>query len=285
MVLSPRRALPRLILALGCAAAALPVLAGMPARADERLEATYRVTLSGLKIGAGTVVVDIGRNRFSISGTGKAAGLMRIFGSGTGEVSAQGAIAGKKLITASYTHSIRTHKLQAVSMMLAAGSVKHLSVEPPIKPEDDRVELTEAHKRGVLDPATASIVPAAGPAGVGPEVCARKLPIFDGHRRFDLVLAYKRQETVRAEGYHGPAVVCGVTFEPLGGHRAKKYAIKFLSENRDMEVWFAPINGTPFLMVYRINVPTPLGTGVMQATRFAVTTAAASAGAVDARTR
>jgi hypothetical protein len=285
MVLPPRRAFHRLILAIAGAAAALSLLAHAPARAEERFEAHYRATLSGLTIGTGSVVVDIARNRFSISGKGKATGLMRILGGGAGEVTAQGAISGKKLVTASYAHAIKSRKLQAVTMTLASGAVKQLAVEPPPKAEEDRVELTEAQKRGVLDPVTAGIVPAAGPSGVGPEVCARKLPVFDGHRRFDLVLSYKRQETVRAEGYHGPAVVCGVTFEPIGGHRRNKYAIKFLSENRDMEIWFAPIGGTPFLAVYRVSLPTPLGTGVLQATRFAVTTDAARAGAVDARVR
>lgn len=285
MVLPLRPAFYPSILAIVGSLGALPVLADSPARADERLQAHYQATLSGLPIGSGSVVVEIGRNRFSISATGKAAGLMRVLGGGTGEVTAQGTITGKKLLTASYAHAIHSSKLQAVNMTLTSGSVKQLAIEPPPKEHEDRVTLTEAQKRGVLDPATAGIIPAAGASGVGPEVCARKLPVFDGHRRFDLALSYKRQETVQAEGYRGPAVVCAVTFAPLGGHRRKKYAIKFLSENRDMEIWFAPISGTPFLAVFRVSVPTPLGTAIMQATRFVVTTDAARAGPVDARVR
>jgi hypothetical protein len=270
------------ILATGCAAALL-ALSGTGAGAQERLEATYRATLAGLAIGTGTMVLDITRNRYSIAGSGRALGLMRVLGGGKGEVSAQGAINGKKLISASYAHTIRASKLQIVKMALAGGSVKQLAVEPAITADADLAPLTEGQKRGVIDPISAGIIPAAGANGVGPEACANKLPIFDGRIRFDLTLAYKRHESVRAEGYEGPAVVCSVRFEPLGGHHKDKFAIKFLRENRDMEIWFVPIRGTPFLAFYRVFVPTPLGSGVLQATRFVATTAAPRAGALDAR--
>ena len=35
-----------------------------------------------------------------------------------------------------------------------------------------------------------------------------------------------------------------------------------------MEVWFAPIAGTRVLVPYRVTVPTPLGTAMLEATQF-----------------
>ena len=35
---------------------------------------------------------------------------------------------------------------------------------------------------------------------------------------------------------------------------------------RDAEVWFAPIFGTRVMVPYRFSLPTPVGTGVLQAT-------------------
>ncbi|MBN8919845.1 MAG: DUF3108 domain-containing protein, partial [Rhizobiales bacterium] len=98
-------------------------------------------------------------------------------------------------------------------------------------------------------------------------------PNFDGRLRFDLKLAYKRTEPISAEGLSGTAVVCRVTFEPLGGHVKERFAIRFLRENRDMEAWFAPIAGTGFLAPVRIYVPTLLGPAVLQVTRFVVASA------------
>jgi hypothetical protein len=41
------------------------------------------------------------------------------------------------------------------------------------------------------------------------EACQHTLPIFDGHQRYDLKLAFKRMDQVTAEkGYSGPVVVC-----------------------------------------------------------------------------
>jgi hypothetical protein len=37
---------------------------------------------------------------------------------------------------------------------------------------------------------------------------------------------------------------------------------------RDAEVWLAPIAGTRVLVPYRFSLPTPVGTGVLQATQF-----------------
>jgi len=110
-------------------------------------------------------------------------------------------------------------------------------------------------------------------AGVGdpvsPEACNRKVAVFDGRVRYDLHSEYKRMETVKAErGYAGPAVVCAVYFTPIAGYIPNRPAIKYLVELRDAEVWLAPIIGTRVLVPFRFSMPTPLGTGLLQATEF-----------------
>jgi Protein of unknown function (DUF3108) len=87
--------------------------------------------------------------------------------------------------------------------------------------------------------------------------------------RFDLRSEFKRIETVKAEkGYQGPVVVCAVYFTPIAGYNPDRYAIRYLAAVRDAEVWFAPIFGTRVLVPYRFSLPTPVGTGVLQATAF-----------------
>ena len=273
------------ILSIACAAALLGA-GGERACGQQRFEASYRATLAGLPVGSGSVVLDIAGDRYAMEASGQAMGLMRMFASGSGEATARGAISGGKFLPASYALNIRTrNKIQEVKMALVGGAVQRLVLEPPFEPSTDHAPLTEAHKRGVLDPLSASIVAGAGPNGLAPEACQRRMPVFDGRMRFDLTLAYKRIETVRtAQGYEGPAIVCAVTFTPIGGHEKEKFAIKFLRENRDMEIWFAPIAGTPFLAVYRIAVPTMLGPAVLQATRF-VAGRTTQTGAAGARTQ
>ena len=45
-------------------------------------------------------------------------------------------------------------------------------------------------------------------------------------------------------------------------------AIRYLVTLRDAEVWLAPIEGTRVLVPFRFAMPTPLGTGLLQAPEF-----------------
>ena len=87
--------------------------------------------------------------------------------------------------------------------------------------------------------------------------------------RYDLRSEFKRMEVVKAEkGYQGPVVVCAIYFMPISGYVPDRYAIKYLAELRDAEVWLAPIAGTRVLVPFRFSLPTPVGIGVLQATQF-----------------
>jgi Protein of unknown function (DUF3108) len=155
-------------------------------------------------------------------------------------------------------------------MAFAGGAVKDLQVEPPTPYSADRVPLTEAHRRGVMDPLSAGLVYVGGSGDVlTPDVCRRTVPIFDGRQRYDLTLAFKGMQQVKADkGYEGPVVVCMVVYQPLAGHRPDRPAVRQLAESRDMDIWFAPIAGTRFLAPFRISLPTVIGMAVLQADQF-----------------
>jgi len=241
------------------------------AHAQGKLDASYSVSLGGLPIGHGNWVIDIGDDRFSTSASGATAGILRVFASGHGQSTARGAVSGGHLVSSSYASSIQTdRKYDEVHIVINAGTVKEFSAEPPNTPDPSRVPLTDAHRRGVSDPMTASLIriPGSGEIVV-PQACQRTLSIFDGRMRYDLVLAFKRFETVRSQaGYQGPVVVCAVHFSPIAGHVPSRYALRYLADLHDMEMWLAPIAGTRVLAPYRVSVPTPIGVGVLQATEF-----------------
>ena len=279
MVFPPRYAFRDLGLTAGFAAILLTGGATTEAAAQAKLEAHYRATLSGLPIGSGSWTVDLADDRYTMAASGHASGVFRIFASGSGGGAVTGSLHGGRAVPVSYASAVRTkHKTDEVKMALTGGAVKNLSIEPPFEPGPGHVPLTEAHKRGVLDPISAGVLPRAGGDTLGPESCQRTVAVFDGRMRFDAALSFKRMERVRSEkGYEGPAIVCAIAYHPLGGHETEKFAIKFLRENRDMEVWYVPIAGTRFLAVYRISIPTMLGPATLYATRFVVTVKSARA--------
>ena len=241
------------------------------AAAQGRLEAEYTATLSGIPIGHGNWVIDILEDQFSASASGGTTGILRLFSHGHGVSTAQGTMAGGQPMPTSYTSTITNQeRTDDVRMSFAGGNVKEFAVEPPLGPSNDRVPVTDGDRRNVLDPMTSTLDPVSGTGDpLTPQACGRKVSVFDGRMRFDLNSEFKRMDTVRAEkGYQGPVVVCAVYFKPVSGYVPERYAIKYLTQLRDAEVWLAPILGTRVLVPFRFSLPTPVGTGVVQATQF-----------------
>ncbi|RIK98420.1 MAG: DUF3108 domain-containing protein [Proteobacteria bacterium] len=259
-------------LAVLCAAFAV-LMVPAAARAQAKLDARYTASLAGIPIGAGNWIVNIGEDRYSAVVNGGTSGLLKAFAGATGSGLIQGRVVNGAFAPATYLVSTTSRKkTETIRIALAGGGVKDFSIEPEEDPNPDRIPVTEAHKRGVLDPMTASLLRVAGNGNpLGPQACQGSTAIFDGRMRYELRLAYKRMAAVKAEkGYQGPAVVCGVYFTPVAGYVPDRAAIKYLAAQRDMEVWFAPIAGTRVLVPFKVTIPTPLGTGTLEATEFVV---------------
>lgn len=245
-----------------------------PARAQAKLEAVYTATLAGLPVGKGSWVVDIDDNAYSALMSGGTAGLIKMISHGEGASSVRGTRSGGRSIAAVFSSQVRTkRKIDQVDVTFESGAVKELRVSPPTDPDPGRVPITDAEKRDVIDPMTGTLIYIAGNADlVSSAACKRTLPLFDGRFRYNLNLAFKRMDTVRAEkGYAGPVVVCGVTFVPVAGFVPDRKAVRYLAQMRDAEVWLAPLQGTRLLAPFRVEVPTPLGTGALEARQFVVT--------------
>ena len=258
-------------LLLACGAFAMAIGVAAPAAAQGKLEARYRATLAGIQIGTGSWVVDINDTQYSAASSGITTGLMHVLTGGEGTSAVRGTLGGGRPLTALYGATIVSRKkTDEVRVAIDHGNVKDFKVTPPIDDKDERVPITDAHKQGVLDPMTASLLRTPGNGNpVSAEACRHKLAIFDGRLRYDLELAFKRMEQVSAEkGYAGKAVVCSVKFKPVGGHVPSRTTIKYLTKQRDMEIWLAPIAGTRVLVPFRAQGPTPIGQAVLEATQF-----------------
>ncbi|MEA2953382.1 MAG: hypothetical protein QOJ96_2902 [Alphaproteobacteria bacterium] len=244
--------------------------AASPASAQGKLDARYEVTLAGIPVGKGSWVVDISDDAYSASASGGTSGLLKAFASGSGTGGSQGRIVGGALIPQAYSATVHSKKSETIRMSLNAGNIKEFSIEPEPPIDPDRIPVTDAHRRGVSDPMSGSLLRVPGTADpVSPEACRAGGAIFDGRMRYELKLDYKRMEHVKAEkGYSGPAVVCAVYFTPVAGYIPDRAAIKYLAAQRNIEAWFAPIAGTRILVPFRLLVPTPLGTGILEATQF-----------------
>jgi hypothetical protein len=259
---------------IGCmllASSALTAAALVPACAQGRLEARYQVTLAGIQIGKGNWVVEINGTHYSAATSGVTTGLMHVLTKGEGTSAVRGTLRDGQPVSAIYASTIRSRKnTDEVRVTIDDGKVKDFKADPPPDKLGERVPITEEQRHGVLDPLTASLMhaPRTGKVLV-PEACQRTLAIFDGRLRYDLQLAFKRMDQVKAEkGYAGPVVVCAVYFSPIGGYIPSAATIKYIAKLRDMEIWLAPVTGTRVLVPFRAQGPTPIGQAVLEAKQF-----------------
>ncbi len=268
----------RRVAAIAAFAAALPAAA----HAQGKLDARYVVTLAGIPIGKGSWTIEIGETHYTATASGTTSGLMRVLTKGEGTTDARGTLKGGRVVNASYSSIIKSRKkADTVRLLLTNGDVKDIKVDPPADHERERVKISEADLHDVFDPMTASLLATPGNGNpLSAEACQRTLPIFDGRLRYDLKLAFKRMDSVKAEsGYSGPVVVCAVYFTPISGYIPTRSTIRYIAKLREMEIWLAPIAGTRVLVPFRAQGPTPIGEAVMDATQFmtAATPAQASA--------
>jgi len=171
-------------------------LLGSGASAQGKLDARYVATLAGVPIGKGAWVIDIGDDQFTAAASGMTSGLLRVFATGQGNAASRGAVRSDILAPTIFVSTINNEKrVEELRIVLSAGIVKELVVDPPTTPNPERVPLTDAHRRGVTDPMSAALIRVSGSGDpVSPEACRRTLPVFDGRMRFDLQLSFKRIE-------------------------------------------------------------------------------------------
>jgi hypothetical protein len=254
-----------------CAGALLLAVLPHSAFAQGRLDAHYEATLAGIPVGKGTWTIEVADDQYSAIITGGTAGLLKAFASGAGTGAVNGRIVNGAWGPASYSAStVTSKKSETVHIILSGGIVKEFGIEPEPPVDPDRIPVTDAHRRGVLDPMTGAMlrVPGTGDP-LSPEACHGSAAVFDGRMRYDLKLDFKRMESVKAEkGYSGPVVVCATYFSPIAGYIPDRPVIKYLIAQRNIEIAFAPIAGTRILVPFRMTIPTPLGLAMLEATQF-----------------
>jgi hypothetical protein len=276
-MISPWLALMALRVLGGLGAGALALLAAQaPALAQGRLDARYEATLAGIPVGKGAWTVDISDDQFTATASGGTAGLLKAFAGGSGTGASQGRVVNGALVATNYSASTTTSKKsETIRMVLANGTVREFAIEPEPPVDPDRLPITEAHRHGVYDPMTGSLLRVPGTGEVlTPDACRTGAAVFDGRMRYDLKLDFKRLEIVRAEkGYQGPAIVCSIYFTPVAGYIPDRPVIKYLAAQRNIEIAFVPVAGTRILVPFRVIIPTPFGTAMLEATQF-ITSAA-----------
>ncbi len=242
---------------------------GAAPKAATAVTVDYGVALAGLTIGNAQLSGAFEGTRYDVGVSAQLTGLAGVLTSGQGQARSSGTVAERPLPNTFAIASRTSSSGISVRMALTHGNVSQAVVTPPLPDMSDRVPVTAAAKRGIVDPTSALVMPIVGRAEASdPANCNRTLPVFDGATRFNVVLSYVETRQVEKPGYSGPVLVCNARYVAIGGHRPDRPGVRFMEENRDMSVWLAPVEGTRVLLPIRISVRTQIGTNIIEATRW-----------------
>ena len=222
-----------------------------------------------MSLGTANLTANFDGKAYQLNLQARLTGLAGLVVGGGGSATSTGQVGARQPLPLSYAVTSSSGRAsRTVRIGLNAGNVTGLDIAPPLEPREDRVPVQDSHKRGIVDPVGALVMPITGNAASDPANCNRTLPVFDGAARFDIRLTYEGTHQVEKPGYAGPVLVCRARYVPISGHRAERSSVKFMEDNRDISVWLAPVEGAKILVPLRIAVQTQIGMSVVEASRW-----------------
>lgn len=235
------------------------------------VRAVYDINFNGFNVGSFEFQSQSEEESYSLTGNAQLSLLLGAF-TWIGETRTFGLIANHMPKPAAFAFDFKANsKVGSTKMDFADGVVADIRHSPPPVPKPDTVPVRQQHLKGVLDPLSAIMVVARGST---PNPCDRRLPIFDGKERFDLVLSYKGQMKVNEQqpsGQPAMAHVCRVKYQPIAGHKVDTET-SFMATTDAIEVALRPVPSANILIPYQITIPTMVGYATLVAKRVEIET-------------
>ena len=237
------------------------------------VDAVYQISWLGTHIGDFRIKSSITARQYSLQANAELSVFFGTF-SWQGATTSSGLMTANGPVPQNYTFKYATNdKRESVELRFQKRMVQDILINPPQYPGSRNVQITAAHLQNVVDPLSAIVLLSQARLNRG-EACNKRLPIFDGKIRYDLVLSPKGTRNVGTSGkLRGTAYVCSVRFVPIAGHKMGKQGDNdYASGNTGIEVWLVPVPEAGLIVPYYVHVPTPAGTASMVTAKFDVQT-------------
>lgn len=256
-----------LALAVGAgtfASATAPVPA-IPTGPKPDIHADYTIYVGGLIFAEGSMSATLNGRDYLLRNRLGSAGLPGKFWDARWTMTSEGRIAEDTLQPKRFAFSAtEKDETKRRLMVYDASGAPELTFDPPLPPEE--ANRTQPYERkNTLDPVSAFLLPAI--AGENP--CDRKIPVFDGKRRYDLHLIFDRKDTVttRNNGYSGEAIRCKVRVVPKAGMEQGKLTTT-MRRRDDTWIWLAPIEAGRLYIPVRVQLRTPIGGAILDVVKL-----------------
>jgi hypothetical protein len=221
------------------------------------VRALYDVNFNGFNIGSVEFQSEAEQQSYTLLTNTHLSILLGAF-TFAGETRSFGMLVDQAPKPAAFTFDFRSNlRAGSTKVGFADGTVTNVTNVPPPAANPNVVPLREQHLKGVLDPLSAIMVVSRATGNP----CDRRVPIFDGKERFDLIFSYKGEMKVSEQQPSGQpevAFVCRVRYLPIAGHKVD-LETKYMASNDAIEVALRPVPSANMLVPYQINIPTLAG--------------------------
>lgn len=249
---------------------------GVPASAGT-VDASYRIYVGGVEVLEAEATLAVSDDRYEIAILARTGGFIGRMFSWESKSQSVGAVGREGLSPLRHTQvSTFREKPRSVTLTYDRQGAVTAQVLPPPE-EDDREPVPAALLQSTFDPLSA-VLNALVAVGRG-EGCTRTMPVFDGRRRYDMMLYDAGQRQVarsRYSIYSGQAQECRITYRPVAGYNRRPSGPSWLRDSgqRDgiiadrppVDLWVAQVvpDGPP--LPVRVETDSAFGSVVIHLT-------------------
>jgi hypothetical protein len=234
----------------------LAPLIAFPAQA-KAMKLDYDIYAGGLFLVSGEMKLDLGRDRYSAGVEARGGRLVDLLSRWSYRASADGRVENDAQVSPEEFRSFRSQRNRKRALNMdydKAGNVS-VSAEPPLSELAANSVAPEFRPR-TLDPVSAMVGVIAASSTSG---CAGTFPVFDGRRRYDVIVTSNGIDTLQKSSrnmHAGEAEKCTILLHPVAGFERDRDEGDFFryGVDRSATAWFArPLAGGPPVPV-RIQV-------------------------------
>ncbi len=209
------------LIAIGLSAAC--ALAPSMARADERDAGLhYKVYVGGFHVVDLDIDMGLRPERYRFEARLKTVGMVGSMLPWSMKAHSKGAFEAGRVVPAAAGQSNNWKGSERFIEMRFAGGLPSVEKIQPLPKADDRDAVPDELRQGALDLASAILAIVTRMEGGTP--CDATIPVFDGRRRFDLVVTPNGADKVRANRYspyEGPVESCEVALDRKAGFKRR----------------------------------------------------------------
>lgn len=237
----------------------------------QRLALDYTVYFGGVHVLDLGVAVELGARTYDVTSNMRTVGFTRWLAPWDSTATTEGRLDGLQVEPQHHRmHGELGGRRRSVAIDFRGSEIADLRLDPPPADNEDREPVTPAEMKGTLDPSSALLAVSRRIAAGGG--CAGRVAVFDGRRRYDVVVVERGTEHLSAgddERFSGPALRCEFTFVPIAGYaRHPSDSEQRKRRFRTGQAWFAVIvPGEPAVPV-RIEMQGDLAATVVHLRRI-----------------